>query len=378
MTSLRGTRWPIEPHTRTKHLILRRYLDAWLPMMARYNGRILFVDGFAGPGRYTGGEEGSPLIALKALLDHPHFQRVQHDREVVFFFIEREEDRAGALRAELADFSAGRPIPKWVKFHVLQGEFASIMTTVLDNLEKERKRLAPTFAFVDPFGFKGVPLEIVTRIVRNPRCECLITFMYEYINRFLSHPSPEIQAQYDQLFGDREWRHLLEEKDPSKRRELIVRLYRRQLRDEAGLQYIRTFEMINMGNRTEYFLFFGTNSPDGLSKMKEAMWRADPEQGQVFSDLTESAQMVLVQPSPDLGLLKSLLRQKFRGRGWVHIDEVTEFVLKETPYSESIHLKRRTLGPMEREKPSLVEVRRPLGSRNRPGDYPPGTRLKFL
>jgi hypothetical protein len=40
--------------------------------MAKWNGRIIFLDGFAGPGRYAGGEEGSPLIALRALFLHPH------------------------------------------------------------------------------------------------------------------------------------------------------------------------------------------------------------------------------------------------------------------------------------------------------------------
>ena len=47
--------WELKPHTQTKHLILKRYLNAWLPIMARYNGRILLIDGFAGRGRYSKG-----------------------------------------------------------------------------------------------------------------------------------------------------------------------------------------------------------------------------------------------------------------------------------------------------------------------------------
>src|ERR1700693_6137138 len=61
----RTTLWEIQPHTRAKHRILKSYLDAWLPIMARYNGRILFIDGFAGPGRYSGGERGSPSFRSK-------------------------------------------------------------------------------------------------------------------------------------------------------------------------------------------------------------------------------------------------------------------------------------------------------------------------
>ncbi|MFN7938338.1 MAG: three-Cys-motif partner protein TcmP [Bryobacteraceae bacterium] len=64
------TIWQIEPHTSAKHQILRKYLDAWLPILGTYNLRVVYVDGFAGPGKYTGGEPGSPIVALQAALTH--------------------------------------------------------------------------------------------------------------------------------------------------------------------------------------------------------------------------------------------------------------------------------------------------------------------
>ena len=42
--------WDIEPHTKAKHEILERYLDAWFPILATYNQRIIYLDGFCGPG----------------------------------------------------------------------------------------------------------------------------------------------------------------------------------------------------------------------------------------------------------------------------------------------------------------------------------------
>ena len=64
------TVWDIEPHTARKHAILRRYFEAWFPIMARWNQRVLYIDGFSGPGEYSNGEDGSPLIVLKAARDH--------------------------------------------------------------------------------------------------------------------------------------------------------------------------------------------------------------------------------------------------------------------------------------------------------------------
>jgi hypothetical protein len=56
------TVWEMEPHTQAKHDILSGYLSAWLPIMSKYNERLVYVDGFAGPGVYTNGEPGSPII----------------------------------------------------------------------------------------------------------------------------------------------------------------------------------------------------------------------------------------------------------------------------------------------------------------------------
>lgn len=84
------TTWPLDPHTHGKHLVLRSYLGAWFPIMSKGNRRVLFIDGFAGPGEYEGGEEGSPIIALRAYLDHNARARMSND--VGFYFIEKEEE----------------------------------------------------------------------------------------------------------------------------------------------------------------------------------------------------------------------------------------------------------------------------------------------
>jgi three-Cys-motif partner protein len=369
---IRTTRWELPPHTKIKHEILKRYLDAWLPILGSWSGRIVFIDGFAGPGRYSGGEPGSPVIALQALLDHPYFKQPRPGRKIVLAFIEQDSERAAALREEVDAI----PRPTWVIAEVLEGAFSDHMTDILNAIEADKKQLAPTFAFIDQFGFKGLPLALISRIMHHPRCECLVSFMYEYINRFLAHPSAAIQTQYDELFGTEKWRALTAIDDPEVRKDSLVSLYRNQLQAVAGLKYVRTFEMLNEGNRTEYFLFYGTNDKRGLSKMKYAMWKADPMGGQVFSDRSVSGQGVLFEPGADITPLRRQLQDRFRGQGLVSIEAVSDCVLEETAYSELIHLKRATLASMEQE--GLLEAHRPHDKRSRRGTFPDGTKLRFL
>jgi hypothetical protein len=109
--------------------------------------------------------------------------------------------------------------------------------------------------------------------------------------------------------------------------------------------------------------------------MKEAMWKADPIAGQVFSDRSVTGQGVLFEPRADLTPLRRQLQTKFQGKGWIPIEEVSHFVLVDTAYSELIHLKRATLAAME--KNGLLEAKRP-GARPRRGTFPDGTNVRFL
>ena len=83
-----ATTWELEPHTRAKHEILVAYLKAWYPIIGRWRGRALFVDGFAGPVVYAGGQPGSPILALDTLLAHTALDSL--NCEFLFWFIEAD------------------------------------------------------------------------------------------------------------------------------------------------------------------------------------------------------------------------------------------------------------------------------------------------
>src|SRR5262245_49196695 len=118
--------WPLDDHTRAKHRVLRAYLQGWFAVMAEQarkvphfagRPRLLAVDGFAGPGRYEGGEEGSPLIMLRALLDHDRFEK-WGEIDFLYLFIEHDSRRVEHLEAELAEIE----VPANVQISVVNGE----------------------------------------------------------------------------------------------------------------------------------------------------------------------------------------------------------------------------------------------------------------
>lgn len=357
--------WDLEPHTRGKHEVLRRYLDAWLPIMGMSFPRILFIDGFAGPGEYVGGEVGSPVIALKALLEHPARDKIKS--EIRFVFIEKDLSRCDHLRTVTESFR-GR-LPSGCHIHVENASFDETLVPVLAQLEETAAHLSPAFVMVDPFGVSGTPMGVIRKILRNPRSEIYASFMYESINRFKS--TPQFEAHLDSLFGCRQWRDGINLSDPQMRKDFYYGLYEDQLR-KAGAENVVHFDLYEE-NRLVYAVFFATKHWKGSDRMKSAIWKIAPT-GDFSFHGTKSRQLPLLGLSePDFTPLQQALTDEFGGRDWFSIDEAVQFVASDKTDYYSAQLRKGALRPMEASGVLQVDPQ----SRKKVGTYPVGTRLRF-
>ena len=361
----RTTSWPLEPHTLGKHMVLHHYMGAWLPILTSWNGLVLFIDAFAGPGEYSGGEPGSPVIALRALIDHRDRDRIRS--EVNYFFIEKDEARSKHLEEVLGELQPS--LPPNCNYEVINSTFDETLKGVLDNIDQQNARLAPAFVMIDPFGVSETPMRLIGRILENPKSEVYISFMYESINRFKEHPS--FERHLDDLFGCPEWRQGIALPDGKERKEFFYNLYRNQLK-RNGARYVVHFELYE-GERLVYAIFFGTKHLDGCDKMKQAIWKVDP-----FGDFRfhggQLGQLTLGESvTVDFGLLEKTLQDRFASKGWQRIEDVEDFVKSDATDFHSGHLRRKTLTPMEGN--DKIEVERPPG--RRAGSFMPGTRVLF-
>lgn len=343
MSKISSTIWEIEPHTEAKHKILQKYLNSWLPIITRWNGRVLFIDGFAGPGEYIGGKPGSPIIALEAIIKHKFLLT----SNMVLFFIEKDRKRCEHLKKMVETLDK----PKNINIIVEQGEFDKTLSRALDLLEEQKKKIAPALVFIDPFGFTGIPLSLIKRIMENQKCEVMITFMYEEINRFIG--LEKLWPSLEETFGTDTWRAVISEKNPKQRSEMLHNIYRDQLKNKADIKFVRSFKMKNKMNKDDYFLFFGTNNILGLKKIKEAMWKIDETGAFEFSDATYSpSQPTLFSNEPNFYLLKKIIINNFK-KQVVKIGDLEYFVITKTPFRET-HYKSKILAKMEKAaKPEL-------------------------
>lgn len=362
MTTPQETLWKLDPHTKAKHEILKRYLAAWFPILSTHHSRIVYIDGFAGPGRYEKGESGSPVIALNVAVNH----RDAIAGEIVFWFIEEREDRMEHLRQELDKIA----VPTHFKVICESGKFHEQFGAVLNSIDAGNDTLAPTFAFIDPFGFSGIPFSLIERLLRYKSSEAFVTFMVDAINRFLEHPEHKVVQHIVEAFGADEAVQIA--KGTGDRVVELRKLYQSRLQRVA--KYVRYFEMRDRQNRTQYYLFFATNSSLGHVKMKEAMWNVDPDGEFKFSDATNPNQLVLFEADATPTLAEQL-RKEFCAKGTVTGRKVREFVEDNTAFLK----KHMTVALKQAEEASKLRVE-PLktdGKRRRANTYPDEARLTW-
>lgn len=344
------TLWEMKEQTVAKHLVLKSYLNGWFPILGSWNGRLLFIDGFAGPGEYEDGEPGSPLIALECVRRHKEQgRRILRNVEVVFLLIEEDTARAKHLESLLRQ----KQLPSHTRYDVRRGTFEDHMNDLLDYIDEQNDKLAPSFVMIDPFGVKGCGMNLFGRILQNDQSECMISFMYEPIRRF--REQPELKLHLNELFGTYKWQRCAHMTDENDRKFYLHDLFKNQLKKHGAKQVV-FFELWN-GNRHVYTIYFASGNRRGCDLMKQSIWKADRSGNFRLTRYAGRQELLL---KTDTEPLAQQLRDQFGDR-LTPVEQVEEFVMSDKTMFHTGQLRRDTLQRLEKEK--RIAVIRPQGAR---------------
>lgn len=319
-----GVLWARDPHTVAKHTLLRRYLMAWFPIMAKqfHSDGITFLDGFAGPGAYSNSPESSPVIAMEQAVRD---EVAQLRTPIRLVFIEQQKNRAEHLKNLLEDRFGPSRRPPWVIPKVHCGNCPSIYEAAIEEVGGWS---GPVFANLDGWG-ADTHYHIVQRIAQQKSSEVLVTFKDQFFTRFAD---VEDQEAGDRVFGLRDWREVARRPSTDKK-PFLLSLYRRRL-IEAGFTQILTFEMIDEGGHSLY-LFFGTTNIRAVEKFKDGLWEVDGISGQRFRDPRNPDQMSFDILQPDFTPLATAFFALIEQRGSVSLHALGDYALLETIYKRA-------------------------------------------
>ncbi|MCU4799725.1 three-Cys-motif partner protein TcmP [Halobacteria archaeon HArc-gm2] len=253
--------------TEVKHNILQKYLRPWMFKISEVNSDILYIDGFAGWGYYPDGSPGSPILAMDVV--EQNYSSLKHKLDNFYCtFIENNEQNHEEL--EQAVNEKQEECPPVVKPDPINAKFNDFATDFLDEVD----RPIPTFIFIDPFGFSGVPFETVSELInmRETGVELFITFMSGKMAQFMETDTHSIAIS--EILGTEDWEDRVDlDGSKEERAEQFLEVYEDQLRNQAGVEYVWPFQMYEESkSQTAYYLVHATNHFDGHSIMKEIMF----------------------------------------------------------------------------------------------------------
>jgi three-Cys-motif partner protein len=189
-----------------KHGLLARYAKYFAGRAGRATaGRVAFVDGYAGTGRYDDGNPGSPLLLASSAQSAKSF-----GRDVKLAFVEKHDGYRAQLLATLAEegVSADR---------VIGDDFDTAIEALM-----ERYAGHAVLLFVDPFGLaisRSTLLQILARRSRRQPIDVLYHFSLSTVARqgalgVTDRRGADVSAsQLDNALGPGLWRQPFEKSD---------------------------------------------------------------------------------------------------------------------------------------------------------------------
>lgn len=326
-----------------KARIVQKYFWAWahviMPTARRYGNRILYIDLFAGPGRYKDGTLSTPLLVLREGIADPNMRSM-----LVTLFNDKDATTASVLQAAI-DALPG--------IEKLKHKPQVTNEVVGDRIAKlfESLNLVPTFFFVDPWGYKGLSLGLINSVLQRWGCDCVFFFNYNRVNMGLNNDA--VREHMHMLFGQERADSLRVELGglrPDDRERLIVERLSEALK-ELGAAFVLPFTFKNdLGTRTSHHLIFATKHFRGYEIMKGIMAKESSEQHQgvasfEYSPASEQFPILagLSRPLDELG--DTLLR--FFAGETLSMREVYERHSVGTPFVSSNY--KRILAGLEAE-----------------------------
>jgi three-Cys-motif partner protein len=249
--------------TRAKHFILKRYLEELAFKILTFSD-IGYVDGFSGPwkAKTDNFRDSSFMIAIGVLKDAQKRINEQKGklRRVRCFLSESNTGSYAQLKASVAPFHDPENGFEIKTFH---GEFEDAVAEIQTFIGSSFPLI-----FIDPTGWSGYPLDKIKPLFLRPKCEVLVNFMYDFVNRFSHSDEPEIVKSLNPVLGGPGWQDRL---DPMLPRGVAVeRLFRETLRKAGDFAYVVSTKIDKAtAERPHFFIAYGTKSRAGLIAFRE-------------------------------------------------------------------------------------------------------------
>jgi len=292
--------------SKIKSKIVTKYFFAWATIMSKRSDRICYVDFFSGPGRYNDGTPSTPLQIMEKVCNDNNISK-----RIIAKFIDKNASYIEKLRTELNDINGIRNLvfPPTFDCSVVDKELAISLQEISTY---------PMYAFIDPFGYKGLSRKLINAIIKNWGSEITFFFNYQNINRFIN--VEKVEDHMSAIFGKTRLEDLsskISKMSPYKREAEVIETLHSSIKEiDSEILFLPFRFQAEKSERTSHYLVHLTKNKVGYKIMKDVMALASTEEEQGVSNFSyipaQPSQQFLFGFNQPLDDLQNELLNKFQ------------------------------------------------------------------
>lgn len=358
--------------SKIKTNILVKYFSAWAQIM-KFNSTkpLAYIDLFSGPGYYRDGSQSTPIEILSLIINKTNAKNefVFRDR-VTTIFNDVNRDFTESLKRSIGSIENINTLRYYPQVHN-----EGIGINVIDKLRFLES--SPKLFFIDPWGYKGLSLQLIGSTIKDWGCDCIFFFNYNRINMGLNNPS--VKEHINALFGVTRANALRERISgfsPKNKELSIVEEICNALQDVGG-EYILPFRFKDENqDRTSHYLIFVSKKFKGFEIMRDIMAQQSSSNDEGVPSFEYSPaseiQPYLFSFTQPLQALKDMLVTEFNQQTLTR-DEIYQCHSPNRPYVK----KNYTQAILELESEGRCTITVSPGKRRQQGRLPKDAQITF-
>lgn len=242
--------------------IVSSYFSAWSRVIQKWNTPMAYIDLFCGPGKYENDKPSAPLLVVQNTLANPALLNRMN-----FVFNDKDPNNISMLKQAISQIDENSKLKARVQYYneTVEQDFYNRLN-IPANM--------PVLSFVDPFGYKGLTMNLINRLINNSGSDCIFFFNYNRINMALSS-NTKFDEHLKSLFGDTrtaELKKRLAHQPPEQREPIVLNALIEALRENKS-NYVLPFKFYSTEMlRTSHFIIFVTKHPVACKIMKQIMY----------------------------------------------------------------------------------------------------------
>lgn len=261
-------------HSEVKVKLLGTYLDRYLNILntSSYVGDVHYYDLFCGMGEYDNGKEGSPLIALRAMIKSFYSEREELPSKSFFYLNFNDIDNGKVEHLKQKVKMSNLRTPKIREINYTNDDYQKLLPEVTRKL-KTINHNERAFVFIDPYGYKEIRMSNIKELLENKKTEVLLFLPTHFMFRFRENGTPESLIELiNEIVPEDKW--------PKSTTGLeFIDSLKSYMKDYLGNKYFVDSFAISRSKNQFFCLFFFTSHIYGFDRMIDAKWVLDKEDG---------------------------------------------------------------------------------------------------